>query len=81
MGYTDDKQCDSCNELAKLGERVKTLFTAQEKLDRMFESVITLTVKFDESSKRSERNSRILWGVLTAVIAQGIALLAFFVKR
>lgn len=73
MPYTDTQQCEGCNKLAKLEERIKYASITQDKLDKMFETIITLSVKFEESERRSERNSRILWGVLTAVVAQGVA--------
>lgn len=73
MAYVD--QCDGCNKLVKLEERIKHINISQEKLDRMLENLITLNVKFEENEKRSEKNSRILWGVLTAVVAQAVAFL------
>lgn len=73
-----EQACDGCKNLVKLQEQIKALHGSQDKVDKMLNSIITLTVKFDENEKRAEKNSRVLWGVLTAVIAQGVAILFSF---
>lgn len=79
MAFTDP-QCEGCNKVTRLEERVFSINAAQDKMDEMIKSIITLTVKFEEYEKRNERNSRILWGVLTAVIAQGMAFVITLIK-